>query len=107
MKKSFYLLPVVLIGIFLAILSCQEKSKDTCEQDTICESKEVSACCTDTVCVWKYNGKEYKKDELAQLAIDLGCTSAKSTDQENDLAAIAKRLRALMDKVRCHTNSIE
>jgi hypothetical protein len=105
MKKSLYLLPAVLIGIFMAVTGCQDKKKDSCEQDAICESKEVSACCTDTVCVWKYNGKEYTKAELPQLAIDLGCPSSKAADQDNDLAQISKRLRDLMSRAQCHSKS--
>jgi hypothetical protein len=107
MKRSCKLLPIVFFGIFLAIISCKEISKESCEQDAICESKEVTACCTAGVCVYKYNGKVYTEDEKDQLAIDLGCSSAKSAGHENDLAQINKRLTALMDKVRCRTKSNE
>lgn len=105
MKKSLFLLAIALIGIIMTVIRCQDKAKDTCQQDTICESKEVTACCTDTVCIYKYNGKEYKESQLGQLAIDLGCSSAKSTDQAGDLAAIKTRLKTLMNRARCFTKS--
>jgi hypothetical protein len=39
------------------------------------------------------------------LAIDLGCSSAKAADRENDLAQISKKLRNLMTRVQCHSKS--
>lgn len=99
MKKSIYLLPIFLLGLFFFVASC-EKTEDpveTCEQDEICESKSVTVCCTDNVCVYKYNEKEYADTEesLAKLAKDLGCTAKKSPSYESDMAMIAERLVVL------------
>jgi hypothetical protein len=105
MKKSLFLLVIVLFGIIMTVIRCQDKAKDTCQQDTICESKEVTACCTDTVCVYKFDGKEYKESQMNELAIALGCPSAKSTDQAGDLASVSKRLKALMDRAHHFTKS--
>lgn len=107
MKKSLYLIPVILIGIFIAGTSCKEVSKESCENDTICAAKEVTACCTAGVCVYKYNGKVYTEDQKSQLATDLGCASQKSAYAENDLIEIKNRLTALMNRVQCKARSKE
>jgi hypothetical protein len=107
MKRSCKLLPVIFFGIFLTTISCKEISKESCEQDAICESKEVTACCTAGVCVYKYNGKVYTEDEKDQLAIDLGCSSKKSANYGNDLVQINNRLTVLMNRVKCVTRSNE
>jgi hypothetical protein len=105
MKKTIFLLSVVFLG-FLATTwyGCEGGPEETCEQDEICEGKFVTACCTENECVYKYNGKEYREDEIEQLAIDLGCGTAvvglKSGSQENDLSGVIEQLKALMDRVQ-------
>jgi hypothetical protein len=100
MKKSIYLLFLIVLGITTTIIySCNKDSKETCTQDEICTSKFVDACCTNDVCVYKYDGKEYTEAEVSQLAIDLGCGGGgafKST--ENDLKAIISKLKVLMSR---------
>lgn len=107
MKKNLLFMPfILLLMVFTLAVSCKDDPEETCGQDEICEAKSVTACCTDGVCVYKYNDKEYKESELAQLAIDLGCSTAvtgldgKSTGLGNDLEAVQSRLQVLMDKVK-------
>jgi hypothetical protein len=105
MKKTFYLLSVILLGILVTTwYSCEAVPEETCEQDEICENKFVTACCTENECVYKYNGKEYTEDQIDQLAEDLGCgTSAvvlKSGSQENDLSGVIGQLKTLMGRVQ-------
>ncbi len=105
MKKTIYLLGVVLLGILVTTLyKCETDPEETCQQDEICEAKFVTACCTQNECVYKFNGKEYAEDEIDQLAIDLGCEPSavilKSGIQENDLSGVIEQLKALMSSVQ-------
>ncbi len=104
MKKKFYLLSIILLGILLTTwYSCSTDPQETCELDEICTNKFVTACCTETECVYKYGGKEYAEDQIDQLAADLGCGSAvtlKSGRREYDLSGVIEQLKALMDRVK-------
>jgi hypothetical protein len=109
MKKIISSLFIVLLGIMFAVVyNCSKDTKESCQQDEICPSKDVTACCTDTVCVYKYNGKEYTEDQMAELEHDLGCSvkeGVKSASYESDLKELGIRLKALMDRVRKETVS--
>jgi hypothetical protein len=103
MKKSFFLLSVILSGIIATtIFSCTQDPKETCSQDEICTAKSATVCCTDNNCVYKINGKEYT--DVDEAAIALGCGSSKaglkSSGQENDLTDVVARLKALMARVQ-------
>ena len=102
MKKIFYFLSAATLGTLLTVwYSCEKDPEESCKQDEICEAKFVTACCTDNDCVYKYNGNEYTEDQVDQLAIDLGCTTAvslKSADADEDLAGVIEQLKALMAK---------
>jgi len=104
MKKKFYLLSVILMGILVTTwYSCETDPEETCELDEICTNKFVTVCCTENECVYKYNGKEYTEDQLDELEADLGCGTAmvlKSGSQGNDLSGVIERLKALMDRVK-------
>jgi len=105
MKKKFYLLSVILLGILVTTwYSCETDPEETCGLDEICEAKFVTYCCTEDECVYKYAGKEYTEDQIGQLAADLGCGTAgvglKAESQENDLSAVIEQLKALRDRVR-------
>jgi len=104
MKKKFYLLSVILLGILVTTWhSCETDPEETCEQDEICENKFVTYCCTENECVYKWNGKEYTDDQLDELAEELGCGSAavlKSGSRENDLSGVIEQLKALRDRVQ-------
>ncbi len=104
MKKIFLLFSLLLIGsLILIVTNCEKDPEESCQQDTFCDAQiEVTVCCTSLECVYKYNGKEYPDNEEGenQLAEDLGCSSAKSTTYERDMAAIIKQLQELMDKTR-------
>ncbi len=99
MKKRFFLLPILLLGLFVAISSCEEEDEETCEADVFCEQKEVTVCCTGADCVYKFGEKEYAdtKEDLEQLATDLGCTAKKSATYESDMAMIKQRLQIIKD----------
>jgi len=111
MKKSIFLLSVILLGIIVTTLyNCTKDSKETCSQDEICAAKFVTSCCTDTTdCVYKYNGKEYKENQIGQLEIDLGCGTSgivlKSAGKADELSEVIIRLKALMAKVKEQTKA--
>jgi hypothetical protein len=101
MKKSIFLLSVVLSGILVTtIYNCSEDPKETCTQDEICTAKFVDACCTDNECVYKYDGKEYTNVDDAAIA--MGCESAtlKSAGGGCDLKDVIAKLEALMARAR-------
>jgi hypothetical protein len=101
MKKSIFLLSVILLGILVTtIYSCELDPKETCSEDVICEEQTATACCDENnVCVYKYNGQEYTVDQLDQLEEDMGCPSVKSAGTEGDLTYVVARLKALMARV--------
>jgi hypothetical protein len=110
MKKTISLLSVIILGILATfIYSCEEDSKETCQQDEICTAKLVTYCCTDSICVYKYDGKEYSEDNQAQLLKDMGCASTagklKSADGECSIEEVVARLNALRARVEVLVNS--
>ena len=106
MKKTILFLSIILIGIVVAVWNaCETDPEESCKQDEICTDKFVTACCTDNACTYKYNGKEYSDSEIDQLAEDLGCSTAKSTDQSNDLNEVIERLNALMQEAHKLANA--
>lgn len=102
MKKTIYLFSVILLGILVTTwYSCETEPEETCDQDEFCEEKIITLCCIEDDSNFK-NGKEYSPEDEDQLARDLGCENIalKSADYERDIAAIIKKLHALMDKVQ-------
>ncbi|NOQ27379.1 MAG: hypothetical protein GQ564_18610 [Bacteroidales bacterium] len=105
MKKSFFILSMLLFGVMLATYtSCEEDPVEACEQDEICEGEpEVTLCCTDGEdCYWTYNGDSYPDTDAGvnSLYDNLGCASSKksaSYDQEKNEIII--KLLALRDRV--------
>lgn len=105
MKKKFYLLSIIILGILVTTwYSCETDPEETCGLDEICAGVYVTYCCTEDGCVYKYNGKEYTDDQLDELAEDLGCGASaialKSGCQEYDLSDVIEKLKALRDRVR-------
>lgn len=103
MKKTIYLLGAVLVGFIVTTwVSCEKDPEESCFQEEICTDVNVTACCdANDVCVYKYNGKEYGEDEMAQLIEDTGCAVAYSPmDLKAAKSAIADQLKALLEKAR-------
>ena len=77
MKRLSMYLSILCMGLlFVVNTGCEEEAAESCEQEEICEGKEVTACCEGDVCYYTYDGKKYQESEIAQLALDLNCTSA-------------------------------
>lgn len=88
------ILTFLLMGLFaVSLTNCSEEDEEVCEQDEICASESVTTCCDNDVCTWQYDGRTYSEDELAQLASDLGCTSAVA-DLIPSLQALAAKAQA-------------
>lgn len=98
MKKLKHVIPALLVGIMVFMLSaCEATPEESCEEDKICEGKTVTACCTDDECYYTYNGVKYgdDADSLIELANALGCTSASSPEYNQEIQEIMSRLVGL------------
>ncbi len=103
MKSIKNYLPLILIGLFIAIIPrCTTTPEESCEQDEICAGKTVTACCTETECYYEYNGVQYGDDSesLAALAAELGCTQAVAPTFKEDIGNLVLRLEALGELAR-------
>ena len=85
----------------MTLSNCGEtESQESCAQDEICTDKSVTSCCTDGTCVFKYNGKEYTEDQLAELADDLGCNDGGARIAAEGNEQVIFNLQALMAKAK-------
>lgn len=104
MKKRFFLLPLLLTGILIAVqYGCEGDTGEVCEDfkpPEGCNAAEnAMVCCSDTSCYYIYRGIEYPgTDEGREALLEDMCGTSFNT--RGCVITLEERTKALMKEAR-------
>lgn len=103
MKKSVFIISVLMATLVAFSIGCKKDPTEECVNQKFCDGvKDVTACCTDGAdCVYTYNGIDYPDTDkgMADLLKALDCAKSKS-EEVGGYESLEDQLTAMLEKAR-------